>query len=371
MERNKIIDELKKLRERDPLFENGRILSSVSTKPPRIALEAFNIFHDTNALDRFLFDSINKLEREIIEWFGILLRNREVSGYITTGGTESNIVALWSAKKIYEGRREIIVPESAHYSIERAADLLELEISWISLDDEFRARVNEIRKKIDKDTLAVIATAGTSALGVIDPIDEINKLCKDVYFHVDAAFGGFVIPFIETKERIDFSLENLDSITIDPHKMGLSIIPSGCILFRNNSYLERLEISPSYLGFKTWTLSGSRTGGTIAATWANIKYLGIDGYKRIVNECIENTKFLCKKLREIEGLEIVVEPTINIVAIRTRDTERLFLELRRRGWKILMDSKTKSIKIVVMPHVTKNVIEKFVNELKEIMRDYE
>jgi len=339
----------------------------VSTKPLDISLEAFNIFHDTNALDRFLFNSIEKLEREIIEWFGTVLNNRGIAGHITTGGTEANITALWCAKKMYPEKREIIVPESAHYSIERAADLMELEISWVSLDDNFRAKIDEIENKINDETMAVIATAGTSSLGVIDPIDRINDLCKDVYFHVDAAFGGFVIPFMDTNIRIDFSLRNVDSMTIDPHKMGLSVIPSGCILFSDKSYLDKLEISPSYLQLGTSTLSGSRSGGAIASVWANIKYLDKEGYREIVNKCMENTKFLCSKLKRIEGIDLVNEPVINVVAVRSKDTEKLSNKLRRTGWKILMDSKTNSIRIVIMPHVTREVINRLIDDLKECL----
>jgi len=122
MDRDEILKKLRELREDDPLFESGKILSSVSTKPPDISLLAFEIFHDTNALDRFLFKNVEKLEKEIIEWFGYLLKNKKIAGHITTGGTEANITALWCAKKMYPEKREIIVPESAHYSIERAAD---------------------------------------------------------------------------------------------------------------------------------------------------------------------------------------------------------------------------------------------------------
>jgi len=241
---------------------------------------------------------------------------------------------------------------------------MELEISWVSLDDNFRARIDEIKNKINDETMAVVATAGTSSLGAIDPIDRINDLCRDVYFHVDAAFGGFVIPLMDTDIRIDFSLRNVDSMTIDPHKMGLSVIPSGCILFRDKSYLDKLEISPGYLQFGTSTLSGSRSGGAIASVWANIKYLKIDGYRGIVDRCMRNTEFLCNELRYIEGIDLVTEPAINVVAIRSGDTRELSDKLREKGWKLLMDSVTNSIRIVVMPHVTKEVIKKLIDDLK-------
>ncbi len=355
------------LRNKDPYFSNGKILSSVSTKPSDVALDAFEIFSDVNALDSHIFSGIQGVERDVIGWFGRILKNSEISGYITTGGTEANITALWAAKKIYPKRNEIIVPKSAHYSIQKAADLMGLKIRWAGIDNRFRADPNDIKKKINGNTLAVVATAGTSALGVIDPVEEINEFCEDTFFHVDAAFGGFMIPFLKGYPTIDFTLKNLDSITIDPHKMGISLIPAGSVLFRDNSYLKRLELCPPYLSFRTYTLSGSRSGGSIASVWAAIKYYGIGGYRKIAEDCIKNTKFLCNELGEIKGVSLITEPELNIVGIKVSGPDRAYRALKRRGWKISLDSDTNSLRIVVMPHVTERVIREFVSDLGDIV----
>lgn len=369
MDEHEIIERLKRLRAEDPSFRDGRILSSVSTEPLPVALDAFKIFSDTNALDTNIFPGVQKIEREIIEWFGELLKNPKTYGYITTGGTEANIMALWSAKKLYPERNEIIVPESAHYSIQRASDLMNLEIIWTELDQNFRADVNSIKDKINRNTLAVIATAGTSSLGVVDPIKEINEFCENVFFHVDAAFGGFVIPFLENK-RIDFSLENLDSMTIDPHKMGLSLIPAGAILFRDESYLKKFDLSPPYIPIKTHTLSGTRSGGSIASVWATLNYLGVDGYKRIVNECMKNTEFLCSEAEKIDSVSLITKPDLNIVGLKIPNSKKVWNSLKENGWRISLNSDTKSLRIVVMPHVTKDVIMRFVADLREIVEGH-
>ncbi len=367
MKKHEIIEKLRQLRGKDPYFPNGRILSSVSTKPSDIALNAFKIFSDVNALDSHIFPGIRGIERDIIKWFGKILKNNKISGYITTGGTEANITALWAAKKIYPRRNEIIVPKSAHYSIQKAADLMSLKIRWVGIDNRFRADSDDIKKKINKNTLAVIATAGTSALGAIDPVEEIDEFCEDTFFHVDAAFGGFMIPFLKDYPRIDFTLKNLDSITIDPHKMGFSLIPAGSILFRNKSYLKRLEFCPPYLPFRTNTLSGSRSGGSTASVYAVIKYYGINGYRKIAEDCIKNTKFLCVELEKIDNVSIVTGPELNIVGIKVPRLRTIYSLLRKKGWKISSDSETKVLRIVVMPHVTENIIRKFVRDLKDIL----
>lgn len=367
MEKQEIIIRLKQLRSKDPYFSDGKILSSVSTKPLDIALDAFEIFSDVNALDSHIFSEIQKIEKDIIKWFGKVLKNRKISGYITTGGTEANITALWAAKKIYPKRNEIIVPKSAHYSIQKAADIMNLKVKWAGIDNKFRADSGDIKKKINKNTLAVISTAGTSSLGAIDPIEEVDELCNNTFFHIDAAFGGFIIPFLENSPRIDFTLKNLDSITIDPHKMGLSIIPAGSILFRDSSYIERLEFQPSYLPFRTCTLSGSRSGGSIASVYATIKYYGIRGYRKIAKDCIKNTKLLCNELDRINGVSLITEPELNIVGVRVPRLNKTYKELKKRGWKISLDSDTKGLRIVVMPHVTEDIIRKFVRDLRKII----
>ncbi|MCK4491393.1 MAG: tyrosine decarboxylase MfnA [Candidatus Altiarchaeales archaeon] len=367
MDRDEIIKKLRELRGGDLLYEDGRILSSVSTKPPGISVEAFEIFSDTNALDTHVFKGVKRMEDEVIQWFGSVLHNPGVAGYITTGGTEANIMALYVAREMNPEKREIIVPESAHYSIERAASLMDLRVSWVPLDEDFRADLSAVEARINRDTLAVIATAGTSALGVIDPIKEMSELCGDVFFHVDAAFGGFVIPFLDRPHEFDFRLSGVDSITIDPHKMGMAPIPAGSIFFRDMSYLEALKIKPTYLPFSTYTLSGSRSGGSIAAVWAVINYLGIEGYRRIIRECMRNTEILCGELKKISEVRILVEPEINFVAITVEDVERVWDTLRGRGWDILLDERSGSMRIVVMPHVTEDSIKDFVRDLREIV----
>ncbi len=370
MNKRDILKKLMEIRSRDKFFEGGRVLSSVSTKPLEISLEAYRIFSDVNALDRYIFPNVDILEREVIEWFGKVLKNEDISGYITTGGTEANISALWVAKKMYPERRKILVPKSAHYSIIKAADMMGLDIIWIPLDNKFKADVRKIKEKISEEILAVVVTAGTSALGVIDPIERINRLCDNVFLHVDAAFAGFILPFMEGVERIDFELENIDSITIDPHKMGFAPIPSGCILFRDKSYMRNIEITPAYLPFTTSTLVGSRSGGHIAATWATVKYFDIEGYRKEVKKCINNTRLLCKLLGGIKGIEILVKPEINFVALRGERIVEIHKELIKRGWSIILDRDTMTMRVVVMPHVTRDVIRNFISDLREITQEY-
>ncbi|ODS40275.1 tyrosine decarboxylase MnfA [Candidatus Altiarchaeales archaeon WOR_SM1_SCG] len=364
MDDEKILNKLRELRAKDPDFSKGRVFSAVSSPPLEVALDAFKIFADTNALDEHLFSATGELERECISWLGNLLHNPKAAGYITTGGTEANMFALWAARESSKNKNEIIVPESAHYSIEKIARVMNLKINYTGLDENFRADVSEIESKINDKTLAVIATAGTPSLEMIDPVAKINELCDNIFLHVDAAFGGFVIPFLDRKIPFDFKLSNVSSITIDPHKMGLAPFPSGAVILRSSKLLKNLKILPPYLPIETYTLLGSRSGGAIASTWATFKSLGFAGYKKIVSGCMENTKFFCRELK-VRGFELLTEPDLNCIGIKI-DNEKIVKKLEYVGWKISMNHKPKSLRIVVMPHVNKEDILAFIDDMEKI-----
>ncbi len=221
------------------------------------------------------------------------------------------------------------MPESAHYSFEKASQLLGIELRKASLDDELRVDPAEMASLIDKHTVALVAVAGTTEFGQVDPVEEIGKLAqeKGIYFHVDAAFGGFVIPFLKgCPPKFDFEVPGVSSIAIDPHKMGMSTIPSGGLLYRNESLMQPLEISAQYLTSQFQTsLAGTRSGASAAATYAVMRYLGRDGYRNIVAQCMENTQLLVDNMRRI-GLETVIEPVLNIAAFKAdagRPTRRV------------------------------------------------
>jgi tyrosine decarboxylase / aspartate 1-decarboxylase len=298
---------------------------------------------------------------------GNFLSGKDASGYITTGGTESNIAALYAAKKRYPDRKEIIAPVSAHYSIDKAADLMGLRVKRIPLDGNFRADASAIKKALNKNTLAVVSTAGTASLGMLDPSEEIADMCGEHYMHVDAAYGGFMLPFIKGSVS-DFRLKNVASITIDPHKMGCAPMPAGALLFRDDSYLKQMSIKPSYIPITTSTLTGSRSGGAIAAVWATIKYIGREGYEKMVKECLKNTELLCTELEKIKGTGIVTEPDLNVVGVLLPEIEKTSAELMKRGWKIAVNRDLSCIRFAVMPHVTKEVIYSFTEDLKRIIK---
>jgi tyrosine decarboxylase/aspartate 1-decarboxylase len=193
---------------------------------------------------------------------------------------------------------------------------------------------------------------------------------------VDAAFGGFVLPFLKAVgvkvPVFDFEAPGVCSITVDPHKMGLAPIPAGGILLRNKKIRELISWNISYLAggeAKHASIVGTRSGASVIAVWSLLKYLGKDGYERMVKRCMRLTWKLTDEIQNIEGLEIMAKPTMNVVGLTSQalDIKRVAEELRRKGWAVALFPR--HIRIVIMPYVQEQHVNKFLEDLKSIAHE--
>lgn len=379
IDKQDILEKLNELHKLDHDYADGRILGSMCTQAHPFAKEVFCKFLDTNLGDPGLFKGTKQIENEVIKSIGKILSLDDAYGNIVTGGTEANLMAIRAARnhaRKYKGITdgEIILPESAHFSFKKAADMLNLRIVEAKLDDNYKIDVDSLRDVISDKTVAIVAIAGTTELGLIDPIEEISYIAHEnnIYFHVDAAFGGFSIPFLKSAgydlPNFDFSLPGVCSITVDPHKMGLAPIPAGGIIFRCEEYLEVMAVDSPYLTVKTQsTIVGTRLGASSAATYAIMKYFGKEGYSKLADNLMKNTKFFAENLKEL-GYEIICEPELNIVAFNHPDmpTNDLANKLEDLGWKVSVAKCPVAIRVVLMNHIKRNHLEELLKDLKDI-----
>ncbi len=378
----KILEELNEKLKKDLTYESGKILGSMCTTPHEIAKKVMMMYPEKNLGDPGLFKGTQEIEIETIKMLGSLLNNPKSWGYMVSGGTEANIVAMRIARNIGRakgkgGTPQVIVPVSAHASFDKAADLLDLRLIRIGLDQEYRVKISEVKKAITEKTIAIVGIAGTTSLGTIDPIEELSDIAleNNLYLHVDAAFGGMVIPFLERLghklPKFDFRNKGVNSITIDPHKMGLAPIPAGGILLKDRKYILKNCFEIPYLAGGTYAhpiIIGTRPGATILATWATLKHLGIEGYTKIVKNCMEITQQLEKGIEQIQNIELATKPVINIVGITSKNLDicQIDEELRKQNWAL---GKFENIlRIVVMPHVKKQHIQQFLKDLEQITK---
>jgi tyrosine decarboxylase/aspartate 1-decarboxylase len=239
----------------------------------------------------------------------------------------------------------------------------------VGLDSNYRASIENIQENMNNNTAAIVATAGTTSLGLVDSIDEIAEIAEDFkcFLHVDASFGGFILPFVENPSAWDFSVNQVSSITADPHKMGLAPIPAGSVLFREKGWLKTLEIEVPYLSRTSSTLLGTRSGASAAAVWAAFNSLGREGYRKIMKRCTSLTRKLANGIKRIDGLDLVVKPELNIVAFKSDfvNLRDLSEALETKGWLTSINKQPESIRLVVMPHHRPKHITSFLSDLRE------
>lgn len=365
-----------------------RVLSSMCTHPHKIAVKAHRRFIEANLGDFGLFAGAHKLEMEAIRMLGELLHatsaefpsekscGSSVCGYLTTGGTESNIQAVRGMKNLAPSGKKnlgevpnIIIPESAHFSFDKVADMMDIEVRRAYLDSEFKVDISCVENLIDKNTIGLVGIAGNTEFGQIDPIEDLSRLAleNNLFLHVDAAFGGFVIPFLEKTYPFDFEIPGVTSIAIDPHKMGLSTIPSGALLFRSPSFLDSLKVNTPYLTTKAqFTLTGTRSGAAAAATCAVMKYLGREGYVKNVQYCMQLTAKMVEEAQKL-GFEPLLEPVMNVVALKTPNPDFVREQLLRKfGWNVSITRDPRSLRLVLMPHNKTQDIDEFLQDLIKV-----
>ena len=370
-----ILKELDKYKKKDLSFSSGRILGSMCTQPHPIAIEAYQKFIETNIGDPELFPGLKEIQSKLISFVSDLLSAPlKSAGHIVGGGTEGNITAIWLMKKLSK-KREIIVADSAHFSFDKIASIMDFKLIKIPLTNEYVMDISKLKNSISSNTAAIVGIAGSTELGTIDPIPEISDICIDenIFLHIDAAFGGYVIPFLKELDyevpNFDFRLPGVCTISIDAHKMGYSAIPLGMVFFRHSKWLNEISVESPYISSKKQAgIFGTRSGGPIAAAYAVTRYLGRNGYKKMVENCMEVTEYTKQRIEEI-GLNLVMEPTMNVLGVELKKLQYIVNKLSKSGWRVNKIDRLSCIRIVLMPQITKNIIDEFIPVLSRICRE--
>ena len=336
-----------------------RVLSSMCTVPHPVARDAAERFLATNPGDPGTYEAVADLEREAVGTLGELAGLADPAGYVTSGGTEANVQALRIARNRADtDDPNVVAPVHAHFSLTKAADVLDLELRTAPASD-YRADTDAVAELMDGDTVCVVGVAGSTEYGVVDPIPAVADLAHDAgaLCHVDAAWGGFYLPF--TDHDWHFGHAAVDTMTIDPHKVGQAAVPAGGLLAREASLLDELAVETPYLeSTSQLTLTGTRSGAGVASAVAAMDELWPAGYREQYERSMTNAEWLADQLRT-RGHD-VVGPELPLVAADL--SVPMTDELRDRGWRV---SKTGAgeMRVVCMPHVTRSMLRSFVADL--------
>lgn len=430
-----LFDELSSFSNADTNFK--KVFSSMCTVPHPVAVAAQQQFSLSNIGDPGLFQGTRRMEAEVVRMSASFLGHSDPDtafGHLTSGGTESNIEAVLHMKNRFLSlisdsnnkmgnkpntdqtnhsqmnnnptnnsqkndnqtdrcKLNLVLPKMAHFSFEKIANLLDIELKKAEVDSKFRAVPESMESLIDENTIGLIGIAGNTEFGECDPIDRLSEIAAgyNLPLHVDAAFGGFIYPFMPVSAGIAaikfaFDLSGVTSVAIDPHKMGLSVIPGGILIFRNESVLypslDKVKVKTPYLTTQYQsTLTGTRPGSSVAAAYAVMKHLGAEGYKKNVAHCLDLTDHFQKELEKV-NLKPCIEPRINIVTVPVGEgkdkeadrgkTEKIRTQLLEKyGWNVSAAKTVPALRFVLMPHVTKENITAVIADLKELLESEE
>jgi glutamate/tyrosine decarboxylase-like PLP-dependent enzyme len=228
----------------------------------------------------------SEMEIEAVAQIAAMFGWSEYLGHLTSSGTIANLEALWVAGQMAPGKR-IVASDQAHYTHQRVSGVLKLNFSQVPSDECGRMRLDALETELRRgDVGTVVVTLGTTAIGAVDPLDQILVLRERYGFrvHVDAAYGGYfcLIPdaLEEPARRAYAAIGGADSIVIDPHKHGLQPYGCGCVLFRDPGAGRFYKHDSPYTYFTSKqlhlgeiSLECSRAGAAAVALWATQQLL--------------------------------------------------------------------------------------------------
>ena len=352
--RNQIEKRLEEFRVNDTPWREGRTWAYVYDPGPEaeaVIKDAFTSYLGENGLDPTAFPSALQMENEVVAMAIDHLRGDENAvGTFTSGGTESLILAVKAARDFARENRpdltrpNMILPETAHASFQKAGHYLGVEAKLVPVDPAtFRADPAAMREAIDDQTILLVGSAISYAHGVVDPIREIGQIARerDLPFHVDGCMGGFLLRYFERIgaeiPEYDFRVPGVTSISMDLHKYAFAAKGASVVMYRD----KRLRKYQTY-ACSNWTgytvinttVQSTKSAGPVAASWAALHFIGDDGYLEIARQSKSATDAIRRAIDAHPDLRLLGDPHMNLLCF-TSDTVSVFHiadEMRERNW---------------------------------------
>ncbi|MFZ3571754.1 aminotransferase class V-fold PLP-dependent enzyme [Streptomyces sp. BH097] len=354
-----ILARLTALRAGDLPVHGGRTMAYVYDSGleglDELANAAQAAFAGVNGLDMTAFPSVVELENDLVRRATALLGGS--AGTFTSGGTESCLLAVLTARQHARKERgvtepELVLPETAHPAFHKAAELFGLRVVSVPVDpDTFKARPDDIAAAISDRTALVVVSAPSYAHGVIDPVVEVAREAerRGVLCHVDACIGGWYLGHLRHAARqerdvpdipeFDLSVPGVTSLSVDLHKYAYTAKGASLLLFRDAGLRRHGWFAhaawPGYPVVNS-TLQGTKSAGPLAAAWAVTERVGAEGYAVLSTRVHRTTRALADGVERIGGLRLAARPEASLIAVASDDPDiDVFVvadELRGSGW---------------------------------------
>jgi sphinganine-1-phosphate aldolase len=284
------------------------------------------MFMVENGLGIRVFRSLQQMEEDVLGTVaGLLHAPDDSAGIFTSGGTESIFLAVHAMRERARASRPkiqrpaIVAPHSAHPALNKSAHYLGMDVVRVPVGPGYRADPAALEAAITPDTVGLYVSAPTYSLGLVDPVPAVSELAKrhDLWLHVDACVGGILAPAVRdvgfAVPSFDFENEGVTSISADLHKSGFAAKPASTVTFRSAELREfaryRFNDWPSG-SYSSYTFTGSRPGGAIAAAWTAFQFLGREGYRRIAASSMRARSLIEGGVRQIPGVRVHGEPDL-------------------------------------------------------------
>ena len=381
-----IFSHLDELKIDDVRWRDGRAFTLVyygGADVLEVAEEAYRMYSSENALNTDAFPSLRTLQAEVVGLVGDWLRaGQDGAGFMTSGGTESILMAVKAARE--RGRKEfgitepnIVLATSAHAAFEKGCYYFGLESRRVAVGTDWRADVGAMEAAIDENTVLLVGSAPQYPQGVIDPITEIAALAqsRNINCHVDACMGGVTLTYLarlgESVPAWNFAVPGVTSISVDLHKYGYTAKGASVIMHRNKTLRGyQTFVTDNWLGgvYGSSGVLGTKGGGSMAAAWAVMRYLGNDGYMRVTAAARKACLELAAAVGDIPELVVRAEPDVTLLAIGAADENQLDVfavadALWRRGWYVDRQGPPPSLHCTVSV-VHDGKIDAFVSDLR-------
>jgi glutamate/tyrosine decarboxylase-like PLP-dependent enzyme len=365
----------------EPFLKDAPFLSTLIANPNHIGCHTLETDHEE------IFSGTQEIEKDLIRICAEEIFKAErhgYDGYVASGGTEANIEALWIYRNYFEQEKgarlheiAVVYSQDTHYSIPKATNLLGIDSVVFNVHEKTReVDIVDLENKLNdalfygKKYFVAVLNLSTTLFGSVDDIGKIAGLLKfrqvDYKIHVDAAFGGFIYPFTNADSNFTFANPEINSISVDGHKMMQAPYGTGIFLIRKNYMKYVCTEEAAYVPGMDYTLCGSRSGANAICLWMIIHAHGSVGWTVKMNELLQKTNEVCKAL-DAMGVKYYHNPYVNIIAIKS---EYITPHLAKQFYLVpdTHDGEAKWYKIVMMPHVKQEVIDNFLSQLAQSVK---
>jgi glutamate/tyrosine decarboxylase-like PLP-dependent enzyme len=354
--RDEVLAELRAYAGDDPDYKAGRLWSLVywlDEEHDAFVGQAYQSFSSANGLNPTAFKSLKRLETDIIATVaGLLNGPPDTCGVVTSGGTESCLLAVKTYRDLARARRgvkrpEMVLPVTAHVAWFKAAEYFGVRVRRLPLDARLRPDLHKLPRLLNRRTVMLLASAPEYPHGTIDPVEAMGALAqaRGIPLHVDACVGGFILPFMAQNGRTlpawDYRVPGVTSISADLHKYGYAAKGASTITYRSLDLLRhQMFVYQDWPGgvFASPALLGTRPGGAYAAAWATLQAFGQSGYRELAARTLEAFDRMRWGVESMPELYVMGDPSGPLLGYGSRDRAvNIFAvgdQMDARGWKI-------------------------------------